>query len=131
MGNKFASVMAQRSDAELLKIVNESRDDHQPEAIAAAEIELKNRNLSTEQVEIAVQVNETNHKIETEKSNMKLNGIWKALTFIFPGIIQIIFAGTFKADGYDRKASELTKWTIYGFSFYFGLVILIMIINRI
>jgi hypothetical protein len=131
MENKFTSVMTQRTDAELLKIVNEQKNDYQPEALEAAELELKNRNLSTERVQEAIQENETKKQIETEKANMKLSGGWKVLTFIFPGLIQIIFAGTFKADGYERKASELTKWTLYGFGFYFGLVILIMILNRI
>ena len=123
--------MTQRTDAELLKIVNEQRNDYQTEALEAAELELKNRNLSIERVQEAIQENETKKQIETDKANVKLSGIWKVLTFIFPGLIQVIFAGTFKADGYDRKASELTKWTLYGFGFYLGLVILIMILNRI
>jgi hypothetical protein len=131
MENKFTSIMTQRTDAELLKIVNEQRNDYQTEALEAAELELKNRNLSIERVQEAIQENETKKQIETEKANMELSGGWKVLTFIFPGLIQIIFAGTFKADGYDRKASELTKWTLYGFGFYFGLAIIIMILNRI
>ena len=131
MENKFISIMTQRTDAELLKIVNEQRNDYQTEALEAAELELKNRNLSIERVQEAIQENETKKQIETDKANVKLSGIWKVLTFIFPGLIQVIFAGTFKADGYDRKASELTKWTLYGFGFYLGLVILIMILNRI
>jgi len=131
MENKFSGVMSQRTDAELLKIVNEQRNDFQPEAVEAAELELKLRNLSNEKIQEAVQENEFNNKIEFEKANLKLGPVWKTLTFIFPGIIQIIFAGTFKADGYDRKARELTKWTIYGFCFYFGLVILIIMLNKI
>lgn len=131
MDNKFTSTMTQRTDAELLKIVNEQRNDYQPEALEAAELELKNRNLTIERVQEAIQENETKKQIKTEKANVKLSGGWKVLTFIFPGLIQIIFAGTFKADGYDRKASELTKWTLFGFGFYVGLVILIMILNRI
>lgn len=131
MENKFSEAMANRSDAELLKIVNEQRHDYQPEAVEAAEKELANRNLSVEQIEKANKENEIKEHVESEKANKKLDSGWKVLTFIFPGIIQIIFAGTFKADGYDRKARELTKWTLYGFGFYFGLVILIIILNRI
>ena len=130
MENKFSSVMSQRTDADLLKIVNEQRNDFQPEAVEAAEIELKLRNLSNEKIQEANQENEFKNKIAFEKSNLKLGSVWKTLTFIFPGIIQIIFAGTFKADGYDRKARELSKWTVYGFCFYFGLVILIIILNK-
>jgi hypothetical protein len=129
MENKFISIMTQRTDAELLKIVNEQKNDYQPEAIEAAELELKNRNLSDEQVEEAIQENRSKEQTETEKSNMPLSGSWKVLTFVFPGLIQVIYAGIFKADGYDRKARELAKWTLYGFGFYLGLAILVMILN--
>jgi phosphomevalonate kinase len=131
MENNFSEVMEQRSDAELLKIVNEQRNDYQPQAVLAAEKELAKRNLSANQVDEAKKENEIKAQIESDKANKKLGSGWKVLTFIFPGIILIIFAGTFKADGYDKKARELTKWTLYGFGFYFGLVILIMILNRI
>ncbi len=129
MGNDFSEIMKQRTDAELLKIVNEQRDGYQSEAIEAAEKEIKERNLSIVQIDAAKKVNQEKDQIETEKANEKLGKGWKILTFIFPGIIQIIFAGTFKADGYDRKAKELAKWTFYGLGFYFGLVILIILLN--
>jgi hypothetical protein len=131
MENNFSEVMEQRTDAELLKIVNEQRNDYQSQAVEAAEKELAKRNLRADQVEEAQKENEIKAQIESDKANKKLGLGWKVLTFIFPGILQIIFAGTFKADGYDKKARELTKWTLYGFGFYFGLVILIMILNRI
>ena len=129
MANKFTDIMSPHTDAELLKIVNVQRNDYQSEALEAAELELQKRNLSAEQVQEAVQENETKKLIETEKANVKLGGGWKVLTFIFPGIIQVIFAGTFKVDGYHRKASELTRWTLYGFGFYIGLAILIAILT--
>ena len=53
MENKFAEAMSKRSDSELLEIVTKLRNDYQPEAVEAAEIEIKKRNLSTEQIEKA------------------------------------------------------------------------------
>ena len=129
MANKFTGIMSKRTDAELIKIVNEQRNDYQPEALEAAEQELQMRNLSSEQVQEAVQENETKKQIETEKANVKLGSGWKILSIIFPGIIQVIFAGIFKVDDYHRKASELTRWTLYGFGFYIGLAILIAILT--
>jgi hypothetical protein len=131
MENQFTNVMSQRSDADLLKIVNEHRNDYQPEAVIAAENELTNRNLSTQQIQEASKENEIKHKIDTDKANTKLGSGWKILAFISPGIIYIIFSGVFKADGYDRKARELTQWTLYGFGFYVGFAILISILNRL
>jgi hypothetical protein len=131
MDNQFTNVMAQRTDAELLKIVNELRSDYQPDALGAAEKELSKRNLSTLQIQEASKENQIKHKIDAEKATTKLGGGWKTLAFIFPGIILIIFSGAFKADGYDRKARELTKWTLYGIGFYLGLIVLISILNRL
>jgi len=131
MENQFTNVMSQRTDAELLKIVNEHRKDYQPDAVEAAEKELRNRNLNTQQIQEASKENVIKHKIDSEKANTKLGGGWKTLAFIFPGIILIIFSGIFKADGYERKARELTNWTLYGFGFYIGFVILISILNRL
>jgi uncharacterized protein YqhQ len=131
MENQFTSVMTQRTDAELLKIVNEQKNDYQPKAIEAAELEIKKRNMSSERIQEAIQENKTKNQIETEKTNKELDSGLKVLTFIFPGIIMIIFAGIYKSDGYDRKSKELTKWTLYGFCFYIGLAILMMILNRI
>jgi len=129
MEKDFTTIMSQRTDAELLKIVKELRNDYQANAVIAAELELQKRNLTSKQVQAAVHENETKKQIATEKANEKLNVIWKVLTFIFPGILQIMFAGTFKADGYDRKAHELTNWTLYGFGFYFGIALLIVLLT--
>jgi len=131
MENKFTSSMIQLSDSELLKVVTIARNDYQPEAIEAAEIELKNRNLSVQKTEEVIKENEALEQIKIEKANKELGITLKVLSFIFPGIIQILFSRVFKADGYDRKARELLKWTFYGFGFYLGIVILIVILSRI
>ncbi len=131
MENKFTSSMVQLSDSELLKVVTIARNDYQPEAIEAAEIELKNRNLSVQKTEEVIKENEALEQIKMEKANKELGATLKVLSFIFPGIIQILFSRVFKADGYDRKARELIKWTFYGFGFYLGIVILIVILSRI
>lgn len=131
MENKFTSLMVQLSDSELLKVVTIARNDYQPEAIEAAEIELKNRNMSVQQTEEIERENESLEQIKIEKSNKGLGFTLKVLSFFFPGIIPILFSRVFKADGYDRKARELVKCTFYGFGFYLGIVILIVILSRI
>ena len=123
--------MSQRSDAELLKILNEQRYDYQPEAVVAAEEELKKRNLSVEAIEKAKKEIEINKKVVADKADQKLDGAWKAIAFIFPGLLLVIFSGTFKADGYDRKAKELVKWTLFGFAFYFGFGVLLVLLSYI
>jgi hypothetical protein len=124
----FTEPMKQASDAELLKIITTDRGNYQEAAIIAAETELSRRNLSSEQITAAEMFNEQQQKIILVKANAPLDAHWKVLTFIFPGVINLIFSGIFKGDGYERKARELVKWTLFGFGFYISLVLLISLL---
>jgi len=131
MENEFDNVMRKRTDADLIKILDSSPDDYQPAALDAAKREFDRRNLSQEQVTIVHQKIEQEQLVDEERSNAPLSIFPKVFAFIFPGLLLIIFAGTYKADGYDRKAKELVKWTLYGFGFYISIPILILILSRI
>jgi len=130
MENQFSDKMAQQTDAQLLVIVNERRADYLSEAILAAEHELASRNLSAEVIDQAIQQNAIEEELRLDRANEPLNGFWKGLAFMFPGILVLMFSGTFKADGYDQKAKEMLTATLYGFGFYVALIIVISIFNR-
>jgi len=68
---------------------------------------------------------------DESRANAPLGSGWKILSAMFTGLILIVLSGIFKADGYDRKARELFRWTIYGFCFYFGLILLILVLSKI
>ena len=121
----FNQAMKNSSDEELIQIVVYERDNYQEAAIKAAEIELEKRNLNQTDIYSAQDAIEAKYEQQLIKAEIPLDTHWKILTFIFPGILQIILSGTFKSEGYDRKASELVKWTLFGFGFYV-LVILIL-----
>ena len=53
MTNEFDEVMAKRSDAELIVILNSPEGDYQPTAVEAAKRIFESRNLSVSQVETA------------------------------------------------------------------------------
>jgi hypothetical protein len=131
MENEFDEVMRNNSDAELINILEGPPDNYQPLALESAKREFKRRNLSKGQINTAKQVNVQRSQIDEAKANESLPVIWKILAIIFPGIIQIMFAGTYKADGYERKSKELLKWSIYGGIFYLGLTIFFIIVNTI
>jgi uncharacterized membrane protein (DUF106 family) len=134
MANNFEDAMSKRTDKELVKILTVSADEYQSAALEAAKREFTKRNLSENQLAMAQQAIEQDQKQRAARAAEPLDEVWKLLTFIFPGVLQIIFSGTFKADGYDRKAKELVRWTTYGFGFYAALVVLFFIamaiINR-
>jgi len=128
MTNEFTNIMEKRSDAELIEILTKYRNDYQPDAIIACENEFAKRNLTLEQVETVKRVIEMKDKNNAEKANAPLDVHWKVLTCVFPGFLNIIVGGTFKADGYDRKFKELIRWTLYGVGIYIGLIIFMMIL---
>ena len=127
MENEFDAVMQKRTDAQLIKILNGPPDDYQPTAIDAAKREFERRNLSEAEITTATEEIEQEQLVDESKANMPLGIFPKIIAFIFPGILLIMFAGTYKADGYDRKAKEMVKWTLLGVAFYVSLVVLMII----
>ena len=131
MTNEFDEIMAKRSDAELIAILNSHEGDYQPAALEAAKRIFEGRNLSVSQVETAkVQIAMAREKDKT-KANEPLTIGPKILAFIFPGPYLLAASGLYNADGYNRKARELRRWTLYGFCFYVGFVLLMFLISAL
>jgi hypothetical protein len=131
MESQFDDVMRKRTDIELIKIVTGPPADYQPEAFNVARREYYRRNLSEAELAIAQQEIQYTRAVDEAKANTPLETIYKILAFIFPGILLLMLSGLFKADGYDRKAKEMVRWTLYGFGFYVGLVVLIFLLTAI
>ncbi|MEO5562159.1 MAG: hypothetical protein ABIR18_01965 [Chitinophagaceae bacterium] len=119
--------MSEISDTELIKVVTTDREAYQEAALVAAENELSKRNLTFEQIATAKKINEAEKTIRDKKANTPLDSHWKIVAFFFPAIFQLIISGIFKGEGYDRKANELTWWTLYGIGFYILLIIFISV----
>lgn len=91
-----------------------NRDQYQDAAVTAAEMELIKRGIPQKQFSSIKPSIEEQNEIQLYKSNSPLELYWKILSFLFPGVFQLIIAGSLKATGYDRKADEVAKWTLYG-----------------
>lgn len=128
MSNEFDEVMRKRTNADLIRILNSAPGDYQPPALEAAKREFESRNLSDGQVTTAKDEIEQKLQLDESKANEPLGIGWKIFAALFPGIIQVMFAGTFKADGYYRKAKEMVRWTLYGVCFYLLIGILTTVI---
>ncbi len=125
MTNDFNEVMARKSDEDLIKILVSPEDNYQPAALEAAKNEFEKRNLSDERllnIKAEIQMKD---EFEQEKAAEPLPVGIRILSFLFPGIIPLLFAGVYKADGYDTKASEVVRWTLYGFGFYLLMIFLV------
>ena len=96
MTNNFPDQMSKRTDVELLRILNEQRNDYNPEAIIAAEEELAKRNLSQEQVITAKQELETKKQFDEKRANDPLGVVAKRNLFlIFLGFFFLNIICTF------------------------------------
>jgi hypothetical protein len=128
MKGDFKEVMSQHSDAELLEILTKFKDDYQPEAVVAAENEIKKRNLSlVEKYDALLEIEEKNVKT-VAKNNTSLDVIQKTLFLIFCwGVIPWLIAGTFKSAGFDKKYNDARKFIILGFAIYLVIISLFFI----
>ena len=124
----FTKSMSTATDAELIKILTVDRENYQEAAVQAAELELTKRDIPTDQFEKTKELHTTQKQFDNIKANAPLDTHWKVLTFMFPAILQMIISGIFKSEGYDSKANELAKWTLYGFCFYISIGILFAIL---
>lgn len=129
MKNEFEDVMAKRTNAQLIAILNSPTGHYQPAAIEAANAEYQNRGLSEEQIVSANKENEQKQVLDDFKANQPLSSNRRFFAAIFPGFVLFAFAGLYKAEGYTRKAKELQTWTIYGWCFYAGIIILLKILS--
>lgn len=128
MINDFENRLSMMTDLQLMKIIKSPKGDYQSLALEKAIIEFKSRCLSQQEIRDLENLIEMDDKEKNIKSNTTLDIKWKVLTFIFPGIIQIIYSGIFISQGYEKKAKEMVKWTIFGFIFY---LLFFIILNTI
>jgi hypothetical protein len=91
MTTDFTEVMAERSDKQLAEILTVKRNDYQPAAIEAAELEFRKRGLETSTfiTEEDIKKSEDLEKpVDPAKEN--LHWYFKILTLGFPGLILVI-----------------------------------------
>lgn len=130
MKNEFTEVMSKNSDDQLIQIVTTKKEDYRPEAVLAAEEEIKKRKLSPELIEVAKENLRKKEAMKSEKEDEPLGLPQKILFFIFFwGIFPWMIAATYKADGYLRKYRDAWKSIKYGLITWLivtGLVFLII-----
>jgi hypothetical protein len=108
-GYKFTEVMKERSYDELLEIVGKLRNEYQPEAVVAAELELKNRKPPVEINEPEEKKLKTNKQPVFVKANEPLEDYQKIYYLIVPHPFNFIKAKRLENEGYFCKAKEVRK----------------------
>lgn len=124
--------MAARSNAELLEIVTDKREEYNEEALMAADLELKNRNLSEGEVKRAEETVAENTISELMLKEEGLKTGEKLLFFIFfAGIIPWVIAHRYKQDGFVQKHRDAVKCMSLGIATAAGFIVLLVIVVHI
>lgn len=116
--DQFRPPIKDRNTEELLEIVS-APDRWNPEAVRQASNELVRRNVPSEEIELAKQIEEEWRIQDREK---KANEGYNILDFIFTPIstlAELILSWQLKSDGYLRKARQQKRFRI-------GLLIFIL-----
>lgn len=122
MPRSFIELMSQKTDEQLLQILARP-GDYQSEALEAARNEVDKRNLSSDRIESVKKEVVIEQKQSAEKASMPLEGGYKALSFFLPGVIPMMLSTALRTNGYEKKASDLLRWTFYGIAFYITITI--------
>lgn len=122
----FSRIMRSKSDEQLIEILTRFRNEFDPSAVEAAREEVIRRDLKHDHL-VTVHAN-VDRKFEhaEAKAGLPLGTGWKVLSFLFPGVINLLAAAILKVDGFERKYRELKRWTLYGAAFYVALIILLV-----
>ena len=124
MNTSFHAVMKKKSDKDLISIVYVNSKDYEKSAVAAAEEELKTRNVSFDRKENIIENAKEEAEYYEQKAEMKLSWGWKILCFFLPGIITILIIIIDFSQGYDKRSMQAMTWTAWGVTFYFSMSLL-------
>lgn len=129
----FTKAMRERIYEELYEIVNFGEEDgFVPDAIAAAEKELENHNLSPTDLSTIAESVKRKRGQQMELASLPLSGPSRIAFFIFSlALIPILIAYSLESRGYSRKSSEAWKWMCRGFAFWFGLGVIFFLIGLV
>ena len=123
MENEFSRIMALKSNEELYRIITFLKDEYQAEAVAAAEEELKKRNLDPDAwKEMAIR-SQIHHRYHVVKATRRLPIIFRILAMLLPGAGLIILGLIFSNKGYDRLFRDLINFTFIGFAAWTAIFI--------
>jgi uncharacterized RDD family membrane protein YckC len=95
MKNKFAKVMSEMTDEELIKIVTIERDEYQPLGVEAAESEIKKRNIDTSKFEEIKKKAKAEKELKVKIDSYTVGTKIRFLNFIIDFIIWLIMVEIF------------------------------------
>ena len=120
--NPFSEVMKRRTDEDLVDIVTVSRDDYKPEALAAAENEMCQRQLDPAFIQKAHDIALEDRLLTQKKETEPLEGIFRWTLFFLPWLASSLAFLFLLRDGRDQKYRDAWRWTFYGTGFYIILI---------
>lgn len=124
MPNRFQSVMAHKSDEQLNALLL-SRRDYVPEALEAAECELRARGMSQLEMEAITEEARTREQIAEAKAELPLSMRDQVLYFVFSFLaftpVTAFFYHRFADRGEETRSWMSVRQVLLGILFYVAL----------
>jgi len=120
MNTNFKDIMSKRTDEELIKIVTIDRESYHPLAVAAAEEEIKNRNLD------AVKIEQVENEVKTELAEKQqiddktASSLIRFVHFIIDSIVWLILVFILTLPLSANVESEMLIGYLILFATFFG-----------
>lgn len=120
----FKTVMANKSDVELIAILVAKREEYSEAALLAAQSELDMRQLPEDVLEKVGKEQALIIERRLALANEPLDKDSKIIAMLFPFAGVLLYASKFRKDGYDRKLSELYSACWKGRMLYILMILL-------
>lgn len=118
MDQLYYTIMQQKTDKELVRLVYFERNEFHHEGVTVAEEEIRRRGLTEETIASYKKELEPLIAAEKQKAEAPLPFPCRIMSILLPGALPFMLSKNFEEGGELRKARELRKWSVYGFIFY-------------
>jgi hypothetical protein len=117
-------VMANKTDEELYDVLYGHPGDYTPDAVEAAKLEFGSRNVDVPTLSTLESDVEVRKQVEEAPLGWGYRIIAFFISTIFFGVPVILAHRRYVEKGARRKAREWARWGLFGFFFYFAMLVL-------
>jgi hypothetical protein len=129
MDQLYYTIMQQKTDKELVRLVYFERNEFHHEGVLVAEEEIRRRAIPEETIEQYKKELEPVIAAEKQKAEAPLPFPWRIMSLFLPGALPFMLSKNFEEGGELRKARELRRWSVYGFILYSLIACWLLYIN--
>ena len=128
MDHDFISLMAKKTDEELITILTVRKEDYAVAVLDAAQQEFDKRDIPKDRIEQVEQEQSLVKEKENELANEPLESDIKIMAMVVPLIARMMYAEKFRKGGYERKLAEMGAAYWKGRLILFSAIIVLIVL---